>query len=218
MKFSRKFIWGQDDNGSTGWLPFHIRTFDAGVAMTVAHDTLEHFDPKDDSLKAEFLAFGAMLYLRGEGEWWSNFSRSMKPDFADQVYNEVIMFIAQDGDTLPHCRARKLDDEMLEDSLTRLYDLAIKSARDEYPPEDYNIDWPTKLKDALNWMRKGYRKAAKRYNIDWAYRRGELFQHVMEAVDKKAGVEEGDIMTVQVDTNELTARVRIRDAYHGHDW
>lgn len=208
MKFSRKFIWGEDQNGNTGWIPFHIRHFDAGVAMTVAHDTLEHFDPKDSSLKAEFLAFGAMLYLRGEGEWWANFSRTMTPEFADQAYNEVTMFIAHNGDTLPHCRARKLDDEMLEDSLTRLYDLALKEAREYYTEEP--IDWPTKIKDAINWMRKGYRKAAKRYKIDWAFRRGELFQNVMEAVDRRAGMMDGDIMTVQVDTDELTAKVRIK--------
>lgn len=209
MRFSRKFIWGEDDNGSIGWLPFHIRHFDVGSAMTVAHDTLEHFDPKDDSIQAEFLAFGAMLYLRGEGEWWINFSRERTPEFADQVHNEVVMFIVDSGSELPRCRARKLDDEALEDSLTQLYDLAIKQARVAYPAEDYPIDWPTKLRDAINWMRKGYRKAAKRYNIDWAFRRGELFQNVMNAVEGKRG-EEGDVMTVRVDTNELTAKVRIK--------
>lgn len=192
------------------WMGENPDPLDGTVA---AHDILEH-GPKDDgSIEAEFMAFGAMFYVRGY-DYFASKGR-YNPDPAYQAHSDVWeqyryammrgeSFTLRDPGRVPPC------DE--DDTIERMLDLAKSMCRaeaehDEQDPEAMD-EWLSEenIRRMRGWMRKGYRRAVRRYrNCSWP---GGLFYDIEKALQPYC-VEEylGQTIKVRVDINKRIVRV-----------
>lgn len=220
MPFVRRFNWDHDEEfGVDGWIPKHMPKFnalDSGFGM--AHDVLEHFSDKDSSIQGEFLAFGSMLYLRAESDYWSN-ENSRVTDAAIIMAGDVARFL-QDvyhEDGVPAApKTRKLDSE-LEEILSSIAVLTVEDLADYFNGDDLDeARVQTMLTNALDWMRRGYRKAAKRFNMQ-PWERYTLFSMVERECERvmKQG-DFNDVLEISVDIKRCRVQARIveyRDPY-----
>ena len=212
MPIVRKFIWGHDDEyGIDGWKPAKIPEFNVTSAFGIAHDVLEHFSDSDASIEGEFLAFGAMLYMRAEGDYWANAKQSFNPDPAYQMAGDVAEFMRQKGHELRRPgRTNRLDDD-LEGVIARIKDNALKEIKSEEDEEDWNrFSYERYMDNAIGWMRKGYRKAAKRWDINHSYRRVGLFYELEQRLEKVRGGDYGETLVVSINKKNLDVRVHVQ--------
>lgn len=224
MPIVREFVRGthKEDSDREGWIMKGMSNFDplfperdgsAGVGL--AHDVLEHFSATDTSLEAEFLAFGSILYLRGESDYWAT---TVKPgqgvwsiDPGVNMSGDVAHFLYQsDVDGITLCkppRNRKLDDE-LEEILHTLYVHAMRTMTELGDDTQQRWNMRAALKRAIGWMRVGYRKARDRWNMGFDER-----VHMFECVRtlKMPNVDDWDIegFKVIVDPSGPRARIEI---------
>jgi hypothetical protein len=216
MAIVRKFVWGHDDEyGIDGWKPALIPHFNVTQGFGIAHDVLEHFSASDSSINAEFLAFGAILYMRAEGDYWANNGRA-NYDPADNLYNDVADFLINSGDGLKRPGRTKRLDSDLEEIIDRIRAKARRTMREEWSDDDTDDARNDRLLEwAIGWMRKGYRKAAKRWDINHAYRRVGLFMEIERELDQprfKHG-DYGDTLVISINKKNLDVRVRIDHEY-----
>ena len=221
MAVLRKFVWQECPRyGMHGWIAKGMSGFDAGFGLSVAHDSLEHFSATDTSIEGEMLAFGAILYIRQDGAYWSRESRGAN-EFGPIMEGDLARFLCDvNGNLADPGRTVKLDDcleHQLEEVRRRARKTLVSEQRDSgnYFPRD------EALCRALGWIRKGYRKAARRYNNNRfpAYHVADMFADIEREVDKlsKHGREDGDELHVRFSLTRLTTDVRIIKLY-GDDY
>jgi hypothetical protein len=220
MAIKRQFVWAEDqDYGGTGWKPKGIPDFNVVSGPFIVHDVLEHFSPTDASLEAEFLAFGSILYLRAETEWWAH-TNAYHTDPAEHMASDVYNFLAdeygKDSRLRSPGRTTRLEED-LEDILTRVGEKAMRLFHSEGRDITYGA-MTSGINNAIAWMRKGYRKAAKRWNLD-LNERIELLSNVTEAAERAGKYGDyGDILTVSVDKHTLKARAWVTHPYDNDDY
>lgn len=73
-----------------GWRP----DFDPAHGLQTAHDLLEHLD-EDDDLDGEVRAFGAMIWVRAQTNWWGTRVWDGCSNPADNVAVELYQFVGQ---------------------------------------------------------------------------------------------------------------------------
>ncbi len=215
MPVVRKFVWGHDDEfGIDGWKPALIPEFNVVAGFGLAHDVLEHFSASDSSIESEFLAFGAILYMRAEGEYWANNAR-INYDPADNMYGEVAQFLTDDkGRNLKRPGRTKRLDSDLEDILDNIRTKASRMMREEWGGDDSDDSRNDRLLEwAIGWMRKGYRKAARRWDINHAYRRVGLFMELERELEDFKHGDYGDTLVISINKKNLDVRVRIDHEY-----
>lgn len=215
-EFTRGVSTAESSMGEAGWIMKGMENFDplypeqnGTGGMLLAHDVLEHFSPTDTSLEAEFLAFGSMLYLRGESDWWSacgNGRGNTDPVF--NMYGDIARFCLDahyDGTNIRKPRAKRLDDD-LEEMLSRLYVEALRSIADM--DSDSLVRWGARktLKRAIAYMRVGYRNARDRWNMGNGERL-DLFESVRNLVLPDIGEYEVAGFKVVVEPKTLHARI-----------
>lgn len=175
--------------GALGWLldePGN-ETFDPGVGMTVAHDCLEHVDG-DDSLPSEFMAFGAMYYVRGLGDY---FTPLYNPEPPYHQAGEIAMDLFRAWNDDPwdtnnrECRYKGLfppclDVGYCEDWLQDAFAQARKQVRDE--ELGALTDFDEFACRAKPWFRKGYWEIQDLYGETPPWRLTEWFR----LIEKKA--------------------------------
>ncbi len=220
MALVRKFVWGTDtEHGHTGWMPEHMPNFDAlGTGYGMAHDILEHFSATDDSIEGEFMAFGSMLYLRAEPDYWGNIgARYTNP--AQQMSGDVASFLCNQvhRERIRPATARKLDEEM-EAIIEELIAATLREADGMLEPGTEMDRMEADLTNAVQWMRIGYRKAAKRWGME-PQMRLSMFYNVERACDdiiRDGDGEErcdGDVLTVSVDMADGNTRMSIKSIW-----
>lgn len=85
------FEWREDrEFGHDGWILKGFPNFNASGGQGIAHDTLEHFKKGDGSLAHEMLAFGAIIFIRGETGWFE--SRNFRATAAGSLGLTLVTF------------------------------------------------------------------------------------------------------------------------------
>lgn len=215
MWFKREFEWREDQEyGYEGWIMKRMPHFNVVEGFGIAHDVLEHFDYGDE-LKHEFMAFGAMLYIRAEGGWWHSYARNFHTP-AQNMSADISRFLVENAMYVQPCRSTRLDDEWLEDMLAetseQTYKLVLDEASSELEQGKFSrADVREAIKRALHWMRRGYRKAVKRWHGAQAYHMADLFQSITQEAENHKQGDYGHTLSISVNTRTLEYRVVHRE-------
>ena len=180
-----------------------------------AHDILEHGPEDDGSPEAEFMAIGALFYVRGY-DYFAMKNRH-NPDPAWQAHGELweqYRYITERGDsyTLRDPGRTTACDE--EDTIDRMISEGVTMCRGE---SSHDVDdaeamdrWLSdqNLKRMRGWMRKGYRRAVKRYHS--RIHALDLFLLIEREAGKYAA-EEYLGLTIKVKVDLAHGRVQVPD-------
>ena len=220
-----ELVWGEDQElGSFGWIPKHNPSFNAMQGFGVAHDVMEHTDLLSGTLEEEMLAFGAMLYIRGEGGWWWNSmnaspASNMKYDIAK--FSHDVFYQKDYGCVLGKPkRTLHIDNE---DDIQAIVEQSWRALRAEfeYEPEDWrafthhNPNW---RKNVAGWIRRGYQECKRRYLGHQAWHLCDVFKEITQKVDGYKWVEQGEELhiTLEITQREVTPKfnlLRLEDLY-----
>lgn len=194
---TRTFTWGtSDDTGMSGWILDGMEGFDPSFGLAVAHDCLEHFNSTDPSVEHEMQAFGSIMYIRGDNGFWDRDRVVQRPagvsSYAHAVGDELAEILVKAGWEIRDCKDIPLDEEQEEHfrGIWEGFKGAIPEAWDcwrygeEEPSED---ELRAMLAKSLAWIRKGYRKAARRWAQFNQWDLGEMFNDLMQRVESFPG-------------------------------
>jgi hypothetical protein len=176
-----------EEYGSLGWALKCKPHFEPLGGMTVAHDVMEHFPRDNGTLAAEWQAFGAMMRIRHEGNWWSNQGNTKYQEFGDQAYVDLfdhyrkVVYGELSVDEAP--RTMKLEDD-LEEQIQKMVANFRREIDREVDPDDQSCDVDFFCKNLVGWIRIGYRKACKRYSEVPAWKLSEMFSTIADKADK----------------------------------
>jgi hypothetical protein len=184
-----------------GVRPLDMPHADPLSGMAAAHDMLEHFPGDDGSIADEFQALGAAIYVRGIPGYFA--SGRGNPDAAENIgsdFEELYRHWAHEGFRLTDPgRTQALSCERAEKILQAAVNYGFKRVR-------YNSGDMAECRGFISkharrcivgWMRKGYRRAAKRYTHTQDWRVCWTFQLIEARVDKLlAMASEGDQLDV----------------------
>ena len=159
------------EHESYGTLGFQIKGrswAEPGSAMTLAHDILEHFPNDRGSTEEEFMALGASLFVRNEGEYHAQ-KNAHNCDPGYQMSGDIEMqtdYMMQRGESIwirspGRTEACAMN---IEGYISTALEFAMKESRsrsDDGRPEEWLR--PENHWKARGWMRRGYRKAQRRY-------------------------------------------------------
>jgi hypothetical protein len=150
----------EDDSGLWGWsLPGVPSFFTPMQGVGVAHDVLEHV--KLGTIQDEAMAFGAMLWGRGSGGYWSD--QQVYTEWQTQVGNDLARFVCMAREVPARPRTRRLHAE-LEEQIAVAYADVLRLLPDE--EESYSKPHADAVRDTtryMDWIRHGYRVAARRF-------------------------------------------------------
>jgi len=169
MAISREFVVEEhEEQGNIGMRPLDMPNADPLSGMAVAHDLLEHFPNDNGSVEHEFMALGALLYVRGEDYFSINGSYNTDPavhiasDFVEQYY-----YLIQRGNGLAFRNPGRTTmlDEDTELTFDRMFHEAKRNLRSAYQEEDDERFFlnDEQCRRARGWFRRGYRRAVRRY-------------------------------------------------------
>lgn len=209
-----KFIQQEhEDFGTPGWLLSDApSTYVPVTGAGVAHDILEH-DPNDSgSIEEELMALGSALFLRGEGGYWTRSLSRVSPgrhvgsDIGNDLaikYEGVFNGIASPGRTYK-----------LSDKVEVWIQEAVESAREEILSHcAYESSVSLRMvKDYLRkvpgWVRRGYRRAARKYHHTNPWALSNMFELIEKKSDSFLSTsEEGDFLFVQLDIKNHDCRI-----------
>ena len=221
---NRQFKYEHDDErGLTGWIPVDMAGANAMDNFGVAHDVMEHL-PNDDvetSTHAELMALGACILVRVENNWWvnNNLNRDDPSDILGYDIEEICNYICAGSQILGDPgKSYKIRDEVVEeliDDIARTgINLFLKNVA-KHEPNNYE-----KFKNLLNpdfvigWLRKGYRKAVKRYSNLCTFELGEIYTKISREVEKTSiHAEVGNILSVNISIKQGHVKV-----IHKYPW
>lgn len=205
----RRFTYGIDrDTGMEGLRADWMLNAEPGNGRLCAHDVLEHNLREPGAAEGEMMALGASLYIRGFSGWFHNNSLTVEGIYANDV-SSIMERVAEGAETLsdPGVTRPLRDCENEEQSFHELIDLGFKLARDELPR--LTDDWQAVADEvltsenkrrALGWLRKGYRKAVRRYAGADPYEIGRMFTALAKEIDRKThDLYEGAAVTIRID-------------------
>ncbi len=194
MKPIRKsfMIEKHEDSGTIGVRPIDMPHADPLSGMAAAHDMLEHFPSDDGGIEDEFQALGAAVYVRGIPGYFAQ--RARGHDAAENIgseFPELFRHWAHEGFCMrrpPRTLSLAPRDEHAETMIQSAVNAGIKLIRDEVD-NDADVDpgfWlqPEGRRSIVGWMRRGYRRAARRYAHTRDWRVCETFRQIEAKVDK----------------------------------
>lgn len=193
MAISRQFEYGEwEATGSMGLRPLWFDGADPTDGRGVAHDMLEHFKEAASPSEGECMATGAFLLLRLQNGQVREYEGS-PPAMAGDLLS-ILMDIAEHGYSLPRTlRSKPLADDDAESRLQRAVAHAFDSLGTELTSrggtEEFVLQQLQELTAArpavVDWVRRGYRKAQRRYRNMDLFSIGEyLFRNIGKLVDK----------------------------------
>lgn len=217
------FEWRGDRNtGEYGWIQKGFPNFNASDGRMVAHDTLEHFAGGDGSLTDEMLAFGAIMFVRGESGWFYQEGGIYDPAQSCALdISEFLHDVAWGNSHLKTApRTCRLDDNTIENYIQDAVHGGLRIALNEYPEKCGQMRQSDALiKSMIGWMRIGYRKAVKRFYDNPAYQVADCFNEIRKKVDKHFSHGEfGEELIVKVNPRTLKVNVDSKYAFEDADY
>lgn len=221
MAFSRNFVYEKDaDFGNLGLRPAWMAT--GNTTSEVSHDVLEHFGPnKLNPIEDELMALGAMLAVRGETGALETQYRSCEEQLA-MLVSGVLQEIYEQDRPMPAAESsRALDDgyEWAERVIQRVAQDGIKHL-DAWADDACNemlFDIRSNaghLSQAVTtWLRRGYRKAQKRYAGADLFTVGNHLTKKLDELSRRIVKSElvpyGATVTFRVDSRRLDVSFKI---------
>lgn len=220
-----ELVWGEDrELGGEGWIPKLNPSFNAMQGFGVAHDVMEHTDLISGSLEEEMLAFGAMLYIRGDGGWWWN---SMNASPAYQMKGDIAQFsrdvFYQKGMGCVLAKPKRTLHIDHESDIEEIVNSAWRTlcTEFEYDPEDfrafthYNPDYRKRL---AGWIRRGYQECKRRYMNHAAWHLCDVFREIVAKVDGYKHMEQGEELHITLNITKDEVKpvfnlLRLEDLY-----
>jgi len=150
-----------EEHGTIGLKALFLLGAQPAQGFTCAHDIMEHFPGTLDS-DSEAMALGAMLYVRGEGGFFDLSRLSIAQNISGDISSldtEAHMW----GDITNPGKTIKLQSDEAEAWIEESIKLAIEEIIEEYGQEPPHKEWGAWVR---GWLRKGYRKASRRYQAD----------------------------------------------------
>jgi hypothetical protein len=171
-------------------------TYFPGSGMTVAHDLLEHKLHPKYGIEEELMAFGAMLFIRGQGGYFAQHGRKYTT-WAENTCDELAEMLSNYRNAIAPCRSWRLDD-YIEGEIGDVLHRTKRSLADEFP-EAREVITDASFAHMVNWLRRGFRWAENRYRIG-AANTCYLFMQVQQEVDRcNPNHEYGIRITVDLD-------------------
>ena len=167
-----------EEHGFTGLQALFMEGAEPVAGLTAAHDIMEHFPCSLDS-DGEALALGAALYIRGKGGFWRGNMMGYSP--GQIIGSDVVRLYSESwkwGSITDPGETRALDEET-EEWLDSAISWGLKELRDEMEqsPPRFWAGW------VRGWLRKGFRKARKRYDRD-SYTLSDTFEKMTKDLDQ----------------------------------
>jgi hypothetical protein len=214
-----KFEWKEDQElGGEGWIPTRFPNFSAGEGLTIAHDTLEHFANDEGNLAGELRAFGAMIFTRVEGGYFSN--EMTRRSAEENLGMELGRFLEELGNgehsgwgDFPRpprtYRLKNGTEEIIDKILTeslKSYQAEMQNYSEDHLTDSYQTD--IELSKMHGWLRIGYRKAVRRFRGAGSGDMSYLFGELKDRIDEKhKNGSYGEVLTVSVNIRRLTFEV-----------
>ncbi len=210
----RKFRWQEDeDYGEMGWMPTWMKGANVCDGRSAAHDILEHHPNMELGAEAEFHALGAVYWGRGECGDLSIYHGTVDALSGDFI--SILQRVAYGQETLnapPSTRAlSEYHYGHADEELREIAKKGVKKAREEWvyqsDESDHEMPIPHDAEQrCLDWMRRGYRYASRRYGMGNNYSMVHLFNEVARVVDRHKHADLGMELTVTVNLKRLTAQ------------
>ena len=156
--FSRIIIYDEDhESGAKGFRVRGMGFTEPGGAMTLAHDLLEHFPNDKGTLEEELIAHGAMLHIRHPYYWGGN---TKTAEAIGGGFEFIDSYFRDTGASFRPCGKTKPLSDDLEYELESIYLAGLTS----FDNNDQEVaSWMNDQEAVMGWLRKGYRKAVRRY-------------------------------------------------------
>lgn len=220
MNIVREFEWGESNTElgrEEGWIPTWIKGFDAVTSgMLAAHDVMEHMSIRP-GLEHEMLAFGSMLWIRGQADYWAD-AGLRDTDPASHMYGDVHSFLLGGEHIADPGRTKRLDDYDMEETLMRMRGFIYREMRSSCGTAEEMVNMREKVHRAIGWIRKGFRKCERRWHHASPYRVCDLFRTLEYKFSEKAKYGEyGDRLIISVSPKNLTCDIKRIDREYDPD-
>ncbi len=217
-----RFTYEDDDDFGPGFVPDWIEDANPSQGMGAAHDVLEHFPNCIGGFEGELMAFGSLIFVRGEHyqplnrHLWNVYD-GISSDI--QYFLPTVLYGEQTLRDPGAFRASEVTDEGMNLPLLRVsVSAGVRIAIEHQVYGDQTVESirATLPGDAerriVGWIVKGYRKARLRFKRadlpEW--RACELFETIASEFDQALKEEgsPGDEITVKVDLRNRSVDVR----------
>lgn len=224
----RRFTWTDghdDDDGLEGWRMDGFETLGTAQGFGLAHDALEHFDATL-GMDAEMKAFGAILWGRVDYGWQSKgVGRSI--DLED-LQNDIRDFLEDGAEwctPIPYSRLREKTNasadwaegrlNTFEASLVRMLrgPNEMRGGDEPFCPDE--ADARTKAGHMVQWMRRGFKQAERR----WAKVDGQVgFINAFDVIANHEYTtrnhgENGDRLVIRIDGSDGGTTLKFTDMW-----
>ena len=218
MAIVRNFVYEMDDNGLEGLRPDWFANASPTSGRGVAHDMMEHFSSQAGPVEGELDALGAALALRWEQG--ANRSLSSTEDImARDVCSVILDMVREDLQVPAPKRSQKIDDELTDDTLVEGVKRGFQMAKEEFRFDEEDAArgealLTTELFSTLvSWLRRGYRRALKRYEAyDLHFVGNEFFSAVTKEIDRLISgslLDYGDEVRISLEPGLNTIGLRV---------
>ena len=190
MAIVRNFVYEMDDNGFEGLRPDWFGNATPTSGRGVAHDMMEHFSSQAGPVEGELEALGAALALR----WEQGANRSLlstEDIMAGDILSVILDMVREELQVPAPKRSQKIDDKLTDDTLVESVRRGFQMAKEEfrYDKEDAARSEALLTKElfytTVSWLRRGYRRALKRYEAyDLYFVGNEFFSTVTKEIDR----------------------------------
>jgi hypothetical protein len=219
MAIVRDFVFAEDERtGEDGLAPVWFDNANAANGMTISHDLLEHFYGQTGPAEGECEALGAFLLLRLEQ------GRSRNPPEQQLGYEicEIarIALINQEIALPRRLSTRKLSDQhawaerTIQLAVTRGFEMVLAECDGPAEREELRaeLNAATRL-SFIGWLRRGYRRALKRYRACDLYIIGNhFFDKIGNEVSRllqSERLQRGDRVRISLNTRLLSIGIRV---------
>lgn len=196
MKKTFEYVVEHGENWLDGLIELNAPDeFTPGLGLLVAHDCLEHFKGDDGSCDKEFMAFGAMLWIRGfSGELqYSSFGYKevMAMDLSGEVWD---YYVSGSKLSVPNKKIFPIEEIINVANCTK--EKIESNAFEHWGDCHKDKDFVNKFILSLTyWMTIGYRKAKIKYPDQWSA--AAMFKEIQAKIDTmKNNFEVGDLVEV----------------------
>lgn len=182
----RKFRVTNEPYGVPGLQLFGHPWFDASTSFGVAHDILEHFPDDSGRMEDEYMALGAIVFVRGYEEWNAsqNFGvLDLAEVLGDDPCNQVDYHGINSILEVPY-RTPDRTDEEFEPFLTRFIRRARRDMMDRHGSLPVWLRHGEQVGYLKDWMRIGYQRAKRRYRSHSMSHMVQVFQCVAEKAEE----------------------------------
>lgn len=200
-------IENHEEYGLKGMRPLFLENAEPAQALQATHDLLEHFLEPITS-NAELQALGAMLYIRGEGNYFRKYTGSPILALASDL-GSVLTYQYSFGEVTDPGQTRCLNDKV-ESWITQAIAQFYKDYENELNDLPQDKNFPHWLR---SWLRIGYRRAKERYTLSPEILSFHFEQIEADFKKKLEWAEFGDIIRINLIRNLMDYKIHLINWY-----